>query len=798
MLKNHIKIAFRNLWKNKAYSAINIGGLALGMAVTLTIVLWIMDELEMNTQYENHDRIAQMYMSQTINGEIFTMNSMPRPLEFTLREKHGDLFEHIVMSSWNFPSYFQYRDNNLSIEGNHMQNGIIDMLGINVTAGNQKGWEHDNSVMLSKSAAQSLFGEEDPIGKSLKISNVHTVEVSAVYEDLPENSRFDRLNYILPWNFFVNTQEWVKNSEQTWDNNSFQMFVQMSENVDFAQAEDLIRDAKLIANPESEMFNPQLVIHKMSDWHLRGWYENGVQTGGRIENVWTFGIIGLFVLMLACINFINLSTARSEKRAMEVGIRKSIGSSRGQLIRQFFGESFLVVLIAYVLSILLVVISLGFFNDLASKNIQMPFGNPYFWLVSIALIAVTVLLAGSYPALYLSAFQPIRVLKGLMSTGKKNSLPRKILVVTQFSVSIALIVCTLVVVKQINYSKDRPAGYSKAGLIQIPTFSGEFEGKYELMRDKFLKSGAVTGFASSSSPVTEVWSNRSGYTWEGKPEGFQEDLAHTQVSFDYMKTMNMQVLEGRDFSREFATDTSAVILNKTAIKYMGLENPVGTIIRSAHPDYDFTLKIIGVVEDAIVQNPFEPVKQHMYVYDTDNNSSYYTLRLNPDRSVSDALATVESIFKESFPNVPYSYEFVDENYSRKFSDQDQFASIAKVFTVLAIIISCLGLFGLASYVAEQRTKEIGIRKVLGASISNLWMLLSKDFLILVGIALLIATPIAYYFMSDWIERFSYRTNIGAMVFILAGIGAIVLTIITVSFQAIKAAVANPVHSLKTE
>jgi ABC-type antimicrobial peptide transport system permease subunit len=799
MIKNLIKIAFRNLWKNKAYSAINIGGLALGMAVTLTIVLWIMDELEVNTQYENHDQIAQMYMSQTINGEIFTMNSMPRPLEFTLREKHGDLFEHIVMSSWNFPGNFQYRETNMVINGNQMQKGIIDMLDIMVTAGNQNGWEHDNSIMLSKSAAQSLFGDEAPIGKTIKLSNAHPLEVTAIYADLPENSRFDQLNYIIPWNFFVNTNEWVKNSEEYWDNNSFQMFVQMSDHVAFANAEDLIKDAKIIANPESEPFNPQLVLHKMSDWHLRGWYENGVQTGGRIENVWLFGIIGLFVLMLACINFINLSTARSEKRAMEVGIRKSIGSSRGQLIRQFFGESFLVVLIAYVLSILLVVISLGFFNDLASKNIQMPFGNPYFWLVSAALIAVTVVLAGSYPALYLSGFKPIRVLKGSLSDGKKSTLPRKMLVVTQFSVSIALIVCTLVVVKQINYSKDRPAGYSKAGLIQIPTFSGEFDGKYELMRDRFLKSGAVTDFASSSSPVTEVWSNRSGYEWQGKDSDFTPDLAHTQVSFDYMQTMDMKIIEGRDFSRDFASDSTGVILNKTAVKYMGLENPIGMKITTDDPDDEgWFMTVIGVVEDAIVQNPFEPVKQHMYVYDTDNNSSFYTLRLNPDRSVSDALATVESIFKESFPNVPYSYEFVDENYARKFSDQEQFASIAKVFTILAIIISCLGLFGLASFVAEQRTKEIGIRKVLGASVANLWLLLSKDFLLLVGISILIATPIAYYFMSDWIERFSYRANIGATVFILAGIGAIVLTIITVSFQAIKAAVANPVNSLKTE
>jgi putative ABC transport system permease protein len=537
----------------------------------------------------------------------------------------------------------------------------------------------------------------------------------------------------------------------------------------------------------------------MNDWHLRSNFENGVQSGGRIENVWLFAIIGVFVLFLACINFMNLSTARSEKRAMEVGIRKAIGSNRKQLIYQFLSESLLIVLFAFAVAIVLVVVSLNGFNNLASKVIIFPWSNVQFWGYSIIFILFTALISGSYPALYLSSFKPIKVLKGTFRVGRFAALPRKILVVVQFTVSVALIIGTLVVMSQIQYSKDRPVGYEKAGLIQIPVMSRDFTGKQDFMRNQFLVSGAVIEMSTSSSPTTQVWSNRGGYTWEGKPEGFQEDFAWTQVSYEYVKSLGMKIIEGRDFSREFATDSNAVLINKTAVAYMGITNPVGKFIRDSDTeDPNPPLQIIGVVEDKITQSPYSPVKQGLYAFDREGNINYYNLRLNPNKSVSNNLSVVEATFKKHFPNLPFRFEFVDEEFAQKFAAEERVASLARVFTILAILISCLGLFGLASFVAEQRTKEIGVRKVLGATVRNLWVLLSKDFVQLVIIALLISTPIAYYVMSQWIQKFAYRTDISWWIFLAAGMGAIIITLITVSFQSVKAALTNPTKSLRTE
>src|SRR5690606_419750 len=561
-----------------------------------------------------------------------------------------------------------------------------------------------------------------------------------------------------------------------------------------------IRLAKMKAAPEDQkQYDPKILLLPMKDWYLRSNFENGVQTGGRIEYVWLFGIVGVFVLLLACINFMNLSTARSEKRAKEVGIRKSIGSNRLQLVRQFLGESLFMVSVAFVLAVIMVLISLNGFNTLASKEIVFPWNDTWFWILSLGFILITSLVAGSYPALYLSSFNPVKVLKGTFKSGKLAALPRKVLVVTQFTVSIALIIGTVLVMKQIQYTKNRPVGYNKEGLIQIPTASPDFYGKADVMRNEFINSGAVVNMATSSSPLTDVWSNNGGYTWEGKPVGLQDDFAFIFVSPEYAETLELKFIEGRDFSREFLTDSSAVILNRSAIEYMGIKNPIGKLMRNLNnDDENAPLKIIGIVEDMVMQSPYEPVKQTMYVFDKYEASSYYNLRMNPNRSVRENLEIIEQIFKKNFSDLPFEYQFIDEQYAQKFESEERVASLRSVFTVLAILISCLGLFGLASFVAEQRTKEIGVRKVLGASVMNLWKLLSQDFLVLVVIAIVIASPLAYYFMGNWIQKFTYRTDISWWVFLFAGLGAIIITLITISFQAIKVATANPIKSLRTE
>lgn len=799
MIRNYFKIAWRNLRKNKIYSFINIFGLAIGMAVTITIGLWVNDELSYNDYFKNKATIAQIYQSQTFNGKTETGQAIPRPLEFALREKYNDRFKHIVMCSWTQTRYLKFGEINLPKTGNFAQEGMVDMLSLNIIKGEKNGIKDVNSIMLSESTAKALFGDKDPIGETVTIDNKDPMKVTAVYENIPINNNFNDTNYLMPWEYYVNSQEWIKNAKDQWGNNSFQLFLQIAENQTMDDVANAIIDVKKDLADNEKQFNPRIIPLPMKDWYLRSNFQDGEQAGGRIEYVWLFGIIGAFVLLLACINFMNLSTARSEKRAKEVGIRKSVGSNRGQLIRQFLGESLFVVGLAYILAIVLVLLCLGGFNSLASKEIIFPWTNVWFWAASLSFILFTALVSGSYPALYLSSFNPVKVLKGTFKAGKLAALPRKVLVVTQFTVSIALIIGTVVILMQIKHTKDRPVGYNKEGLIQIPTFSSDFSGKQDLMRSEFVKSGAVVEMTTSNSPTTAVWSNQGGFTWDGKPDDFQEDVAWVVVSPEYVKTLGLNVIMGRDFSREFPTDSTAMLINKTAMEYMGLKDPVGKLVRDDDPDStEKPLTIIGVVDDMIMQSPYEPVKQTFFAFDRFENYSYFTLRMNPDQSVSQNLKVIEEVFKKHFPNLPFQYEFIDEQYAQKFAAEERIASLASVFTVLAIFISCLGLFGLASFVAEQRTKEIGVRKVLGATVMNLWTLLSKDFLLLVGISLILASPLAYYFMNNWVQKFTYRTNISWWIFLMAGIGAILITIITISFQAIKAATSNPVRSLRTE
>lgn len=799
MLKNYLKIAWRNLFKNKGYTAINVGGLALGMAVTLIIGLWIQDELTYNSYFTNRDRIAQVYQSQTFNGQTGTGPAIPRPLEFALREGYMDNFKNISMASWTISHYLKYKEVSISKEGNYMQRPAPEMLDLNILKGELDGLREIHSIMLDASTANALFGQEDPIGKTVKVNNQRDMMVTAVYEDIPFNNAFHDMHFILSWEHYITVQDWIKDSADNWGNNSFQLFVQIADNTTMDEVTAKIKDVKKDLNEDTVEFNPQLFLFPMDDWHLRSNFENGKQIGGRIQYVWLFGIIGAFVLLLACINFMNLSTARSEKRSKEVGIRKTIGSQRRQLINQFLSESFLVVFFAFLVAMVIVLLSLNGFNDLAKKEIAFPWGSGAFWLSSAVFIVFTALLAGSYPALYLSSFRPVEVLKGTFRAGRYAGTPRRILVILQFTVSVAFIIGTVIVMQQVHYCKNRPVGYDKAGLVQIPTFSNDFSGKYQLMRSEFLGSGAVVEMATSSSPTTQIWSNISGYIWEGKPEGFQEDFAWTEVSPEYAKTLNLRIVEGRDFSRELASDSNAVLINQTAVKYMGLTNPVGTYLKDDdEEDPDEPKQIIGVVQDMITQSPYEKVKQGLYVFDKYENASYYNLRLNPERSVSDNLKIIERVFKEHFPDLPFQYDFVDEQYAAKFQAEERISSLAGIFTVLAIIISCLGLFGLTSFVAEQRTKEIGVRKVLGASVLNVWQMLSKDFVILVLISCMVAIPIAWYFMNTWLEDYEYRMQISWWVFVMAITGAMLITILTVSFQAVRAAVANPVKSLRTE
>ncbi len=800
MLRNYLKIALRNLAKNKVYSFINIGGLAVGMAVAMLIGLWIYDELSYDKYHQNYDRLAQVMQHQTFNGRKGTESSIPMPLVTELRTKYGSDFKHLAMATWEGDRILTYGETKITRSGNYMDVDIPKMLSLKMLKGNYDGLNELNSVLLSESTAKALFGAVDPMGKLMKIDNKMDVKVTGIYEDLPFNTQFRELNFIAPWKLYVSSQKWVQRAldENQWGNNSFQLFAQIADKSDMAKLSTKIKNVKLDkVDAEEKKFKAEIFLHPMSDWHLQSNWEEGVKTGGFIQYVWLFAIVGGFVLLLACINFMNLSTARSEKRAKEVGIRKAVGSVRAQLINQFFSESFLVVAFAYVGAVALILALLPWFNEISDKKMAFPWAEPTFWLISLGFIFITGLLAGSYPAFYLSSFQPIRVLKGTFKAGRFAAVPRKVLVVVQFTVSVTLITGTIIVYRQIQHTKNRPLGYNNDGLISMQMMSPEFYGKYDVLRTELKNQGAIVEMTESSSPLTGVWSNNGGFNWKGKDPSLQAEFATIWVTHDFGKTVGWQFKEGRDFSRQFSTDTAAIVINEAAVKFMGIKNPVGTVVQWGSGKGAESFTIVGVIKDMLMESPYEPVKQTIYLMDYEN-VNWMTLKLNPNKSASESIAKIEATYKKLIPSAPFTYKFVNEEFGKKFVSEERIGKLAGGFALLAILISCLGLFGLASFTAEQRTKEIGVRKVLGASVFNLWGLLSKDFVVLVIISCCIATPIAYYYLNDWLQDYKYHTDISWWVFALAGVGALVITLLTVSYQSIKAALMNPVKSLRSE
>ena len=794
MIKNYFKVAWRNLIKSKGYSAINIGGLAVGMAVAMLIGLWVYNELTYNKHHQNYERIAQVMQHANFNGEISTQTANPALMGPELKEKYGSDFKYIVQSSWSGKHLLSVGDKHISANGNFFDVEAPDMLTLDMVKGSRAGLKDPYSIMLSSSVAESIFGKEDPMNKTIKIDRSYDVKVTGVYEDLPFNSSFRDIKIIMPWELWLIQNPWAKQMKEPWGSNFSQTFVQLADFADMEKVSAKIKNTKLDnVGAEEKKYNWVVFLHPMKKWNLYNQFKNGVNTGGNIQYVWLFGIIGIFVLVLACINFMNLATARSEKRAREVGIRKAIGSMRVQIIKQFFAESYLVVLIAFVISFVLVVLLLPMFNEVAGKRIGIPWSNPVFWLSCFLFITITGLLSGSYPALYLSSFQPLKVLKGTFRVGKFASVPRQILVVTQFTVSVMLIIGTIIVYQQIQYAKNRPIGYTRNGLINL-SMEPEIQEHFEVVRNELKSSGAVEEMAASNSPMTQVWNSNGGFEWEGKDPNLAVDFPNNMVTYEFGKTVQWKVKQGRDFSREFATDSAAFIINESAARFLGFDDPVGKILK--WDDQPFT--IIGVISDVMQESPFYPVRPTLYHIGKYDNLYNLILKLSAQNNAAKSLSKVEQVYKKYIPGAPFSYTFVDEAFGNKFQAEERIGKLSSYFAVLAIFISCLGLFGMASFVAEQRTKEIGIRKVLGASVVNLWRLLSKEFVLLVIISCIIAAPIAWYYLHGWLANYDYRVEIGWPVFVLAGVAALVITLLTVSFQAVKAAVANPVKSLRTE
>lgn len=794
MIKNYFKIAWRNLLKSKWYSIINIGGLAVGLSVAILIGLWIHEELTFDRQYKNYDRLAQVMQNQTFNGETGSQTAVPYLLGEELKKEYANDFKQVSMSSWTGDHTLASGEKKLTKSGNFFEPPVIEMLSLKMLKGSAASLNDSKSVILSASTARAIFGDADAMDKIVKIDNHFEVLVTGVYEDLPDNSSFNNLSFIAPWKLFIDSSLWSEKLSNPWRNNSFQTLVQLADNADMVKVSAKIKDIKLKkVTSQDAAFKPQVFLHPMNKWYLHSEFKNGVITGGRIEFVWLFGCIGFFVLLLACINFMNLSTARSEKRAKEVGIRKAIGSQRGQLVKQFFSESLLISMIAFVFSLLLVQLTLPFFNGIADKKITILWSSPYFWMSGIAFTIITGFLAGSYPALYLSSFQPVKVLKGTFYAGRFAALPRKVLVVLQFSVSVILIIGTIVVFNQVQFTKNRPVGYSRDGLITTFVATNDIHNHFEAVQTELKNAGAVSSMAESSGSTTSVNEVDNGFSWSGKMPSAQGNFGVVFVSPEFGKTIGWSVKEGRDFSKEFGTDSTGIILNETAAKFMGLKNPVGENI---HWDGQ-AFHVIGVVKDLVMQSPYEPVFRTVFVMDN-GAQNVINLRLNPAMSSHFALSVVETIFKKYNPAQPFEYKFINELYARKFGDEERIGKLASFFAILATFISCLGIFGLASFTAQQRTKEIGVRKVNGASVFNLWQLLSKDFVLLVFISFLIATPIAWCAMHKWLGNYVYHTPISWWIFAVVCFGALLITLMTVSYQSIRAALMNPVKSLRSE
>ncbi|MCF6406361.1 ABC transporter permease [Chitinophaga filiformis] len=795
MIRNYFRIAWRNLLKSKGYSLINIGGLAMGMAVAMLIGLWIWDELSFDKYNKHHDRIAQLMQTQDFGGRLDTWQTMPYHVGDELRERYGSDFKRVVMSSWDFYKVLSFGDKKLRKIGKFMEPDGPALMDIKMLRGSQDALKDPSSVLLSASTAAAYFGNEDPMDNTMRLDNKTNLIVKGIYEDLPYNSNFGRVGFIAPWSVYINNDlAWLKTSSDTWGFNSFLTYVELADNVSMAGASAKI--AKLRAEHlqgEDKRFKPVVFLHPMSKWHLYEEFKNGVNTGGRIQFVWLFGIIGLFVLLLACINFMNLSTARSEKRAREVGIRKSIGSLRSQLIGQFFSESLLVVALAFVLSIAITQLTLPFFNTVADKKMSILWTNPVFWLTGIVITFLTGLVAGSYPALYLSSFQPVKVLKGTFRVGRNAALPRKILVVMQFTVSLVLIIGTIIVFRQVQFARTRPVGYSREGLISTEQNVPNIHDHFNAVRSELINSGAIVEMSEASAPTTTVWQTNGGLSWKGKDPSLTIDIPTVTISPEYGKTVGWQFKAGRDFSNDFASDSTAFVVNEAAVKFMGLKDPVGEIVQWD----DKTFTIIGVVKDMIMESPYQPVRPAVFRMNREN-LGIILIRINPAMDGHTALAKIETVFKKYSPEQPFEYQFVDVEYAKKFKTEVRVGKLTGFFSILAIFISCLGLFGMASFMAERRTKEIGVRKVLGASVFNLWTMLSKDFVALVAVAFLIAMPMAYYFMHGWLQNYQYRSEISWWIFAVAGLGILVVTLVTVSFQSVRAALMNPVRSLKAE
>ena len=788
MIKNYFKIAWRNLLKSKSFSAINITGLALGLTCSIFIFLWVKDEYSVDAFHKNGDRIytvtSREYVDNQINGSYDTPGLLAEELKKVIPE---------VELACNYASmrYFTFSsgDKKMKLPGNFAGEDFFKIFSYpllqGTTATSLKGPE---SLAISKKMAINFFGSEAAaINKTLRFENYKDMKVTAVFADLPNNVS-EKFEYLLNWELFIQREPWVKD----WNNSGPTTYVQLKEDADPVKVEHKIQYLiKKYDKEYSEQGRLELGMQRYDEQYLHSNFKEGYLSGGRIDYVRLFTIVAIFILLIACINFMNLSTARSIKRAKEIGVRKVIGALRSSLMWQFLSEAFLFTLLAVFISIILLVFLLPVFNDLTGKQIILPLNNYQFWLSISALLMLTACIAGSYPALLLSSFKPIAVLKNSIRLTPASGWFRKGLVVFQFSLSIIFIVGMIIISEQVTYIQTKNLGYHKNNLIYLP-LAGSLATNFELFKNETLKLPGITNVSQMSQRPVQMENTTGSVEWEGKSPATKPNFTQVAAGYDFVKTMQAEMVQGRDFSKDFA-DSANYLINESALKKIGYKDPIGKPLTF----WGTKGTIIGVIRDFHFNSLHVPIQPLIIRLVNDHNWGVALIRTEAGKTQV-ALEGLERLHKKLNADFPFSHQFADEEYGLLYKSEQVVQKLSKYFAFLAILISCLGLLGLVLFTAEQRTKEIGIRKALGASISSLFGLLSRDFLVLVLVAFVIATPLAWWAMNSWLQNFVYRVPISWTVFALAGMAAATIALLTISFQAIKAAVANPVKSLRTE
>jgi putative ABC transport system permease protein len=787
MLKNYFLVTLRNLLKNKTYSFINIAGLSIGIICSLLILLWVFDEFSYDRFHPKADRLYQVWINAHFDGKVNSWTSVPLPTSEGLKTE-STYIANTVSTDWGGDHLLTVGDTRITKRGFFAGEEFLTMFEFPLVHGDpKKVLTEPYSIVISQSAAKALFGDADPINQLIKVDNKDEVKVVGILKDVPKNSSFE-FDYLLPWKLYE-TKQWVKDNKDNWGNYSFQAFMELTDPAYETQVEDKIKD--LLKRHGETDFQKDFFLHPLKRWRLYSDFENGKESGGMIEYVQMFTVIAIFILVIACINFMNLSTARSERRAREVGIRKSVGSQRLEIILQFIGESLFISFLALAIAVILAQLALPFYNQLVDKQLVIDYASTRFWMFALGLIFFTGIISGSYPAFYLSSFQPVKVLKGKVQVGKNASTPRKVLVTLQFGFSILLIIGTIVIYEQIQLVKNRDLGYQQENLISVD-YTKEIADSYKVIKEELLQTGVVSSVTRSNSRITQINSNNF-LGWPGKPEDQRVIFATIATDYDYAKTMGIKLLMGREFSEDFKSDTSAILINKAALDLMGLKDPIGTQLDL----WGKKKTLIGVLDNALMGSPYTPVGP-MFAILEPGWINAVSVRLDKTADLKSSLGKVENVFKKYNPAYPFQYEFADVEFAKKFSTIDMTSRLAQLFASLAIVITGLGLFGLAAFTAEQRTKEIGIRKVLGASVSGLVGLMSMDFSKLVIIAFFVSAPIAWWLLDSFLQRYTYRIDVPWWVFPVTGLISLLFALLIVSTQALKAAHSNPVKSLRNE